>query len=226
MTDNPAIRTHQSRARRLTVLLVFNTVVLLAALGGLLWAVNQPLGPPIDEGLTLDGEALLKEEAARSGVGEGQLAPGFAPAGGGEPLELAALTGESVPLSDFGGRPVWVVFWATYCHACRLEEPDMLRAFDAYRADGLTLVAIDVGEGTDVVRRYAEERDLPWTILIDESGATVEAFGAIGTPSHFFIAADGTIQSRAFGRLRYAEMDERLAALMSDRRGSMGGTGG
>ena len=222
MTDNRAIGPHRSRARRLTVLFVVNTVLLLAALGGLLWVVTQPLGPPTDEGLTLDGEALLKEEAARSGVGEGQLAPGLAGATGGEPLELAALTGESVRLSDFRGRPVWVVFWATYCHACRLEEPDMRRAFDAYRAEGLTLVAIDVGENTDVVRGYAGERDLPWTILIDESGATVDAFAAIGTPSHFFIAADGTIQSRAFGRLRYAEMDERLAALMDDRQGSTG----
>lgn len=224
MTDNRAIGTHRSTARRLTVLFVVNTVLLLAALGGLLWAVNQPIGSPADEGLTLDGEALLKEEAARNGVAEGQLAPGFAGAGG-EPLDLAALTGDSVPLSDFRGRPVWVVFWATYCHACQLEEPDMRRAFDAYRADGLTLLAIDVGEDTDVVRRYAEEHDLPWTILIDESGATVDAFGAIGTPSHYFIAADGTIQSRAFGRLRYAEMDERLAALMGDRHGSAGGAG-
>jgi cytochrome c biogenesis protein CcmG/thiol:disulfide interchange protein DsbE len=226
VTDNRLIGTHRSTARRLTVLFVVNTVLLLAALGGLLWVVNQPLGSPADEGLTLDGEVLLKEEAARSGVGEGQLAPGFAGAADGEPLELASLTGELVPLSDFRGRPVWVVFWATYCHACQLEEADMRRAFDAYGADGLTLLAIDVGEDSDVVRRYAEERDLPWTIVIDDSGATVDAFGAIGTPSHFFIATDGTIQSRAFGRLRYAEMDEHLASLIDDRQGSTGGTAG
>ena len=216
--DNRAIGTPRSTARRLTVLFVVNTVLLIAALGGLLWAVNQPLGSPADDGLTLDGEALLKEEAARSGVTEGQPAPGFAGSAEGEPLDLATLTGESEPLSDYRGRPVWVVFWATYCHACQLEEPDMRRAFDAYGADGPTLLAIDVGEDTDVVRRYAEERDLPWTILIDESGATVDAFGAIGTPSHYFIAADGTILSRAFGRLRYAEMEERLAAVIGDVR--------
>jgi cytochrome c biogenesis protein CcmG/thiol:disulfide interchange protein DsbE len=216
VTDDRRIGTQWSTAHRLTVLLVVNSILVLAALGGLLWAVTQPLGPRTDEGLTLDGEALLKEEAARSGVGEGQPAPGFAGTAGGESLELAALTGESLPLSEFSGRPVWVVFWATYCHACQLEEPDMRRAFDAYGADQLTLLAIDVGEDSDVVRRYAEERDLPWTILIDETGATVDAFGAIGTPSHYFITADGTIQSRAFGRLRYAGMEERLAALIGE----------
>ena len=91
----------------------------------------------------------------------------------------------------------------------------MRRAFDAYRADGLVLLAIDVGEEANVVRRYVEERDLPWTVLLDESGTAVDAFGAIGTPIHYFIAADGTIVSRAFGRLSYAEMDDHLATLMS-----------
>lgn len=95
--------------RRLTALLVINTTLLLAALGGLSWALSQPLGPAADDGLTLDGEALLKDEAARRGVTEGQPAPGFAPAGG-ERLELTMLSGDTVPLSRFLGRPVWVVF--------------------------------------------------------------------------------------------------------------------
>ncbi len=90
----------------------------------------------------------------------------------------------------------------------------MRRAFDTYRADGLVLLAIDVGEEANVVRRHVEERDLPWTVLLDESGTAVDAFGAIGTPIHYFIGADGTIVSRAFGRLSYAEMDDHLTTLI------------
>lgn len=199
--------------RRLTVLLIVNSVVLLALLGGLVWLVTRPLGPATAEyGLTMDGEALLKDEAARRGLAEGQPAPGFTH--GGDSLGLTSLDGDPVAPSDYVGRPVWVTFWATYCHACKLEEPDMRRAFDAYRADGLVLLAIDVGEEANVVRRYVEERDLPWTVLLDEPGTAVDAFGAIGTPIHYFIAADGTIVSRAFGRLSYAEMDDHLAKLI------------
>ncbi len=46
------------------------------------------------------------------------------------------------------------------------------------------------------------------------AGDPAPPFGAIGTPIHYFIAADGTIVSRAFGRLSYAEMDDHLATLM------------
>lgn len=197
---------------RLKILVVVNTLLLVAVAGGVLWVVTRPLGPdPAGYGLTMDGEALLKDEAARRGLPEGQPAPGFTH--GGDSLGLTTLDGGPAAPSDYVG-PVWVTFWATYCHACKLEEPDMRRAFDAYRADGLLLVAIDVGEDANVVRRYVEDRDLPWTVLLDESGTAVDAFGAIGTPIHYFIAADGTIVSRAFGRLSYAEMDDHLATLM------------
>ncbi len=199
--------------RRLKIFVVVNTVLLVAVLGGVLWVVTRPLGPATTEyGLTMDGEALLKDEAARRGRAEGQLAPGFTH--GGDSLGLTSLDGDPMPASDYVGRPVWVTFWATYCHACKLEEPDMRRAFDTYRADGLVLLTIDVGEEANIVRRYVEGRDLPWTVLLDESGTAVDAFGAIGTPIRYFIGADGTIVSRAFGRLSYAEMDDHLATLI------------
>jgi peroxiredoxin len=226
VTDDRSSHPARPRApRRLTILLVVNSVVLVAALGGLLWALSRPLGASVEDGLTLDGEALLKDEAARQGIGEGQPAPGFAAAGGDGLLGLTTLSGDPVQLRSFLGRPVWVVFWATYCDACQKEEPDLRRAFETHRADGLVLLAIDIGEDAGTVRRYAEARDLPWTILLDGSGAAVEAFGAIGTPSHYFIAADGTIQSRAFGRLEYTEMEEHLQSLLNPPRGAAGAAG-
>jgi peroxiredoxin len=175
--------------------------------------VNQPLGPPPGNLLTLDGDAQLKAEAARRGLPVGQPAPGFSAAAGG-PVDLLTIDGGRVALSEYLGRPVWIVFWATYCHACQLEEPDLRRAFEAYRSGGLVVLAIDVGEEMATVRRYAQDHALPWTVLIDASGAAVDRFGAIGTPSHYFIGADGRIQSRAFGRLRYPEMDGRIRELV------------
>jgi hypothetical protein len=76
------------------------------------------------------------------------------------------------------------------------------------------VLAIDVGEELATVRRYAQDHALPWTVLLDASGVAVGRFGAIGTPSHYFIGADGRIQSRAFGRLQYSEMDGRVREMV------------
>jgi peroxiredoxin len=199
--------------RRLTIFLVANSVLLAIVAGGLVWMLNQPLGQSPGYLLTLDGDAQLKDQAARQGLPVGQQAPGFSAAAGRQ-VDLVTIDGGRVALGDYLGRPVWIVFWATYCHACQLEEPDLRRAFEAYRSGGLVVLAIDIGEEMATVRRYAQDHALPWTVLIDASGAAVDRFGAIGTPSHYFIGADGRIQSRAFGRLRYLEMEGRLRELV------------
>jgi thiol-disulfide isomerase/thioredoxin len=194
-------------------MLGINTFALVVAIGLLLYALTRPLtGTPV-EGVTLDGEALLQEQAAAAGRAVREPAPGFAPAGDGGSPRLTDLEGRTVTLADYRGRPVWITFWATYCHACQLEEPDLRRVYASHVRDDLVVLAIDVGEDPGVVRRYVEEHRLPWTVVIDGEGSAVSAYGAIGTPTHYFVDRQGIIRSRAFGALSHDEMEAHIARI-------------
>src|SRR5690606_11495383 len=61
-------------------------------------------------------------------------------------FELATLSGETVRLSDYEGRVVFLNFWATWCEPCKREMP----TFDAFVADqpvdGAVVLAINVEE--------------------------------------------------------------------------------
>jgi cytochrome c biogenesis protein CcmG/thiol:disulfide interchange protein DsbE len=198
---------------RLLFLLAINTLGLVVAIGLLLYALTRPLtGTPL-EGMTLDGEALLQEEAAAAGRAVREPAPGFADAARDGAPRLTDLEGRTATLADYHGRPVWITFWATYCHACQLEEPDLRRVHASHADDDLVMLAIDVGEDPDVVRRYVEERRLPWMVAIDVEGSAVSAYGAIGTPTHYFIDRQGIIRSRAFGALSLDEMEAHIARI-------------
>ncbi|MGH2601376.1 MAG: TlpA family protein disulfide reductase, partial [Dehalococcoidia bacterium] len=72
---------------------------------------------------------------------------------------------------------------------------------------------IDIGEPIDDVRDYARSHRLPYPIAIDADGKAQAAYGAIGTPTHFFVDSDGIIRDRAFGRLTRAEMERRVATI-------------
>ncbi|MGH9249982.1 MAG: TlpA family protein disulfide reductase [Acidimicrobiales bacterium] len=185
----------------------------MVAIGLLLYAVTRPLTGTAVDGVTLDGEALLQEEAAAAGRGVREPAPGFADTADASPPRLTDLEGRPVTLADYRGRPVWITFWATYCHACQLEEPDLRRAYASHADDDLVVLAIDVGEDRDVVRRYVEARRLPWLVAIDVEGSAVGAYGAIGTPTHYFIDRVGIIRSRAFGALNLNEMEAHIAGI-------------
>lgn len=189
---------------RLRLIVAVNAIAAALAAAALLVVLTRPLGPPDEPTLEILDEDQLRDQAARTGLAEGQIAPGV---GDGSPLALSDLEEQPMDLARLRGRPVWIVFWATYCHACREEEQDLRRAYAAHRDDGLVLLAIDAGEPADEVRRYVEERQLPWQIALDPELRASDAYGAIGTPTHYFIGRDGLIAARAFGRLELAEME-------------------
>lgn len=195
-------------------MLSLNLVAAVLSALFLLVMLTRPLGSP-RESLVILGEEELRAEAARMGLPEGREAPGFG-ADDGTSLALTDLDGRPIDFEELAGRPVWVVFWATYCHACQEEEPDLLRVYERYRDDGLAVLAIDAGEPAEDVRRYVEERQLPWRIALDPDLQAYDAYGAIGTPTHYFIDRDGRIASRGFGRLELAEMEARVARILGD----------
>lgn len=201
--------------RRLVGALAINTVGLIVSIGVLAYVLTRPLSGTTVDGLTLDGETLLQEQAAAAGLAVRDAAPGFGPAADGAPLQLVDLAGRRVTLGEYLGRPVWITFWATYCHACQREEPDLRRVYASHANSDLVMLAIDVGEEPDIVRGYVEDRQLPWVVLIDSDGSAVAAYGAIGTPTHYFIDRQGIIRARAFGALSREEMEGYVAGVES-----------
>ena len=190
-----------------------NLVAAILAVGFVLFVVTRPIGLRADPPPFILSEDQLQAEAARVGLDEGRAAPGFAP-NDGTSLGITELNGRPLNLGELAGKPVWIVFWATYCHACQEEEPDLRRAYARFRDDGLVVLAVDAGEPAEDVRRYVEERGLPWPIALDRELRAFDAYGAIGTPTHYFIGRDGRIASRAFGRLNLDEMEAHLATIL------------
>jgi cytochrome c biogenesis protein CcmG/thiol:disulfide interchange protein DsbE len=213
----PLARRVAARPRLVPLLLILNLVAAALTVAFLVFVATRPLGPPADPPLLILGEQQLQAEAARAGLSQGRSAPGFKAEEGGS-LGLSELDGSPLDLGALSGRPVWIVFWATYCHACREEEPDLRRAYAAHRDEGLVVLAIDAGEPAEDVRRYVEERRLPWRIALDPDLTAFDAYGAIGTPTHYFVDRDGVIASRAFGRLTLDEMEAHLAQIREDSR--------
>lgn len=207
-------RTAGRSPRFLLVALGVNLLAAVVTVAFMVFLLTRPIGSPADPApLLILGEEQLQEEAARVGLDEGRVAPGFE-VGQANSLDLTELDGRRLELAGLSGRPVWIVFWATYCHACQEEEPDLRRAYAAHRAEDLVVLAIDAGEPAEDVRRYVEERRLPWRIALDPGLRAFDAYGAIGTPTHYFIDRAGRIASRAFGRLELNEMEAHLASIL------------
>ncbi|OHD71645.1 MAG: hypothetical protein A2177_13450 [Spirochaetes bacterium RBG_13_68_11] len=114
-------------------------------------------------------------------------------------FELSSLTGGKVKLSSYRGRVVFLNFWATWCPPCRAEMPSMERLHKLLRDRGLEIVAVDLQEPKDTVRKFVKDNALTFTVLLDPQGAVGGAWGAQSIPTTYLIDRKGAILARSVG---------------------------
>lgn len=117
-----------------------------------------------------------------------------APAKGEAPdFSLKDLDGKTFKLSAYRGNPVVLIFSATWCPECRSEIPYFKYLYSTYRHQGVEVVTIDVMEKRDKVKRFSERYDIPYKMLLDETGAVAEAYGVRGVPTIVLVDKAGKV---------------------------------
>jgi len=115
------------------------------------------------------------------------------------------IAGQAHKLSDYRGRNVMIVLWATWCVPCLQEIPHLIALRDIMSADKLAILAIS-NEPADVVKAMARDRDLNYTVISNKGVLPEPLSGIRGYPSAFFVKPDGTLKLATEGGLRLGEM--------------------
>jgi peroxiredoxin len=109
------------------------------------------------------------------------------------------LGGPTVSLASQQGKVVLLTFWASWCRDCRSEMPMFEQLHRDFAAQGLTILGVNVREGTRTIRRYADELDLTFSLVLDPKGTITASYGVIGLPTTFLIGRDGRPVALAIG---------------------------
>ncbi len=114
-------------------------------------------------------------------------------------FRLEDMDGNRYALSDLQGEVVIVNFWATWCPPCREEMPSMQRAWEALEPQGVTMLAINVGEDPDTVFRFTADYPVEFPILFDRDSAVIGDWKVMGLPATYVVDPNGHITYRAIG---------------------------
>jgi thiol-disulfide isomerase/thioredoxin len=164
------------------------------------------------------GAATLGERAAAELFELVQLSPGNA-----APEILGTdLEGEKLKLSDYRGRVVLLVFWASWCGPCMAEVPhERALLLDRYKGGPFAVVGVNGDEDPAAARRAAANKQIVWRSF---SNGADGAYGPINTawnvrmlPTVYVIDDRGTIRHVGLDGKALDEALDRLVAEATER---------
>jgi len=96
---------------------------------------------------------------------------------------LATLDGGRVELGNIlKTKNAVLVFWTTWCPACRNEIPEVERY---YKKNGgsVAVIGINIQESKAKVRQFVEKQGVSYPVVLDELGSVSDAYGIRGIPT-------------------------------------------
>lgn len=111
-------------------------------------------------------------------------------------FERIALSGETIRLDDYRGKPVLLHFWASWCPMCELEQGGIT---DISKDWKVITIAFQSG-GEEETQRYLERKGITdWVTVVDEDGSLSGQYGIRGVPSSYVLDEEGIIRFREVG---------------------------
>lgn len=128
------------------------------------------------------------------------------------------LDGSKGSLSGLRGKVVLVNFWATSCVSCVKEMPDLVATHRKYNAQGYETLAVAMSyDPPAYVAQFAQSRQLPFGVVIDNTGAIARGFGDVRiTPTTFVLDKQGRIARRYVGEPKFDELHALLEKLLAE----------
>jgi peroxiredoxin len=129
-----------------------------------------------------------------------------------------ALDGTRSSSQALRGQVVLVNFWATSCTSCVKEMPLMAATHRKYQGRGLQTLAVAMNyDPPAAVSEFAQRRQLPFAVVIDNTGAIARAFADLrATPTTYLLDKRGTIVKRFVGEPDFTELHALVEKLMAE----------
>ncbi|MEM6321903.1 MAG: redoxin domain-containing protein [Bacteroidota bacterium] len=108
-------------------------------------------------------------------------------------FEIADIHGQTVRLSDFRGKKVLIVTWATWC-GCRFDVKVWQRIYEELNDPNFEIISVaEDSEGPTVARKWFTDAQATYKCVVDPTHKISTLFGWVNVPTAAWIDETGKI---------------------------------
>lgn len=123
-------------------------------------------------------------------------------------------SGKDVSLSQFKGKYVLVDFWASWCKPCRMENPNVVAAYNQYKNKNFTILSVSLDQEKNNWLKAIQADHLTWTHVSDLKfwgNDVARLYHVQSIPHNILVNPDGIIIAKD---LRGEELGQKLAEVL------------
>jgi peroxiredoxin len=133
---------------------------------------------------------LVLVAQASVAVSVGSKAPDF---------QLSSVDGKStIKLSSYFGKPLLLVYWASWCPHCRTEAPVIQKIYNDLHSAGLEIVGVNLDRNTKDARQYMKSNSITFPVAFggnDKGMKVADTYGVSGIPVTFVIDKNAVVKA-------------------------------
>ncbi len=102
--------------------------------------------------------------------------------------------GKDFNLKQYQGKVVLIDFWAAWCRACRIENPQFVKLYSEYQSKGLEIVSISQDRKKKTWEEAIAKDGIGiWRQVQDKDGSISENYSISSLPQNVVLGRDGKI---------------------------------
>jgi len=131
-------------------------------------------------------------------------------------IELPDPKGKMLKLSSLKGKVVLIDFWASWCRPCRMENPNVVKAYNKYKNKGFTVFSVSLDNNKEKWVAAIGQDGLIWPNHVSElkgwQSSVAGLYGVNSIPRTFLIDKEGKLVA---SNLRGEALESKLAELLN-----------